>query len=380
MRLSDLNEASRFRTTLNHRPMFQIREDAAVSTSHIGDPKPRKIMGGRRQTVDAAQQEPVIIDPVDGARLLPLVIRPASDQVDLVDWVASNRDRLEGLLLKHGAVLFRGFPIRNVADFEAVALAFYGSLYDEYGDLPREGFSGKIYASTPYPNDQMILYHNESSHLNRWPMKIGFSCMQAAEEGGATPLLDCRAVCKEIDPAIFDQFASKGVTYIRNFSPGLDVAWQDFFHTQDRSVVEEACKRDHMECEWTKGDGLRVRQTCRAVRRHPKTGEQVFFNQVQLHHDYCLGAENRKSLLSLFSEEDLPRRATFGDGTTIPDSTMEHLHEVFERMAVRAPWQTGDIIFLDNMLTSHARDPFKGARKIVVAMGQMISSEELDAG
>ena len=51
-------------------------------------------------------------------------------------------------------------------------------------DLPRDGISDKIYASTPYPNDQMILYHNESSHLHRWPMKIGFFCVQAAEEGG----------------------------------------------------------------------------------------------------------------------------------------------------------------------------------------------------
>jgi hypothetical protein len=209
-------------------------------------------------------------------------------------------------------------------------------------------------------------------------MKIGFACMQAAEEGGATPLLDCRAVCQEIDPSVFEQFATKGLTYIRNFLPGLDVPWQDFFHTDDRAVVEEACRHDHMECEWVRDGGLRVRQNCNAVVRHPKTGETVFFNQVQLHHDYCLGADNRKSLLSLFAEEDLPRRVTFGDGTPISDAIMEHLGEVYERMAVRNLWQAGDIIFLDNMITAHARDPFKGARKIVVAMGQMISNEQVE--
>jgi hypothetical protein len=37
------------------------------------------------------------------------------------------------------------------------------------------------------------------------------------------------------------------------------------------------------------------------------------------------------------------------------------------------------MITLDNMLTVHARDPFVGERKIVVAMGQMISSKQLDA-
>jgi hypothetical protein len=350
-----------------------------VEVTGVGELKARRVIGGRRHTVDLAHQEPVTIEPMGPQRRLPLVIRPTSDHVELADWVASRRDRLDALLLEHGAILLRGFAIRKVADFERVALAFYGDLYGEYGDLPREGISGRIYASTPYPIDQMILYHNESSHLHRWPMKIGFSCMQAAEEGGATPLLDCREVCRSIEPSTFEEFARKGLTYIRNFSPGLDVSWQDFFHTEDRAVVEEACRRDRMECEWTSGGGLRIRQTCKAVVRHPRTGETVFFNQVQLHHDYCLGPENRRSLLSLFAEEDLPRRVTFGDGTPIPDSTMEHLGRVFESLAVRNPWQVGDIAFLDNMLTAHARDPFKGARKIVVAMGQMISSDQIGA-
>jgi alpha-ketoglutarate-dependent taurine dioxygenase len=351
-----------------------------VETIEERGPRARKIIGARRQALDVAREEPVMIDRPGPGRTMPLIITPAADHVDLAEWVSARRDRLERLLLEHGAILLRGFPLRSARDFEAVALAFYGDLYGEYGDLPREGISGRIYASTPYPHDQMILYHNESSHLHRWPMKIGFFCVQAAEEGGATPLLDCRAVCRAIDPAILAEFARKGVTYIRNFAPGLDVPWQEFFHTEDPSAVEEACRRDRMECEWTAGGGLRVRQTCRAVVRHPKSGETVFFNQVQLHHDSCLDPATRSSLRSLFPEEDLPRRVTFGDGTPIPDPVMAHLGEVFENLAVRNPWQAGDVVFLDNMLTAHARDPFRGARKIVVAMGQMISSEELDSG
>ena len=342
-------------------------------------PKASKFAGARRMAVDVTAVEPVTMGRLDPARALPLVIRPATGQVDLADWVATRRGRLEGLLQEHGAILFRGFAARTPAEFEAVALSFYGDLYGEYGDLPRAGVSDKIYASTPYPNDQMILYHNESSHLDRWPLKIGFFCVKAAEEGGATPLLDCREVCRRIDPEVFEKFARLGLTYIRNFSAGLDVPWQDFFHTDDRSAVEEACRRDRMQCEWLDGDNLRVRQDCKAVVKHPRTGEMVFFNQVQLHHDYCLGEATRQSLRGLFAEEDLPRRVTFGDGTPIPDAVMAHLGEVFESLAVRAPWQEGDIIFLDNMSTAHARDPFKGTRKIVVAMGQMISSDEAES-
>ena len=38
---------------------------------------------------------------------------------------------------------------------------------------------------------------------------------------------------------------------------------------------------------------------------------------------------------------------------------------------MRFPWQRGDIILLDNMLVAHGRDPFRGPRKIAVAMGEM---------
>ena len=47
----------------------------------------------------------------------------------------------------------------------------------------------------------------------------------------------------------------------------------------------------------------RPRQVCRAVAQHPKTGETVFFNQVQLHHISCLEPSVRQSLLAMFREE-----------------------------------------------------------------------------
>ena len=84
----------------------------------------------------------------------------------------------------------------------------------------------------------------------------------------------------------------------------------------------------------------------------------------------------REALRELYSDEELPRNVYYGDGSIIPDAVVEHLGEVFEKVAVRGRWQKGDMIMLDNMLTTHARDPFEGERKIVVAMGQMITIEE----
>ena len=332
----------------------------------------------RRATVDLAHFSPVKESTLGENKALPLVLQPAADHVDLAEWVRNNRGGLESKLYRHGGLLFRGFDLRSPEDFERVAGAICDSLFSEYGDLPREGVAGKVYTSTPYPNDKSILYHSESSHLHSWPRKINFFCVKVATEGGCTPVVDLRVVYRDLDPAIRQQFEEKGLMYVRNFSPGVDVPWQRFFHTDDRTAVEAECRKARMQCEWTHGgENLRLSQVCRAVAQHPVTGEKCFFNQVQLHHVYCLAPEVRESLLAIFSREDLPRHVYFGDGTVIDDSVMEHVGAVYERIAVRFQWQAGDMITLDNMLVAHARDPFVGERKILVALGDMITDEEL---
>jgi alpha-ketoglutarate-dependent taurine dioxygenase len=338
---------------------------------------PKKSLGAiRRKSVDLTNFNPVKESQSHPDQPLPLIMEPAADHVDLADWARNNREYIEQKLHQHGAVLFRGFGLATATDFERVAASICHELYSEYGDLPREGVAGKVYTSTPYPEDKSILYHNESSHMSQWPSKINFFCVTAAKEGGATPIVDCRKVYRGLDPEVREKFQTRGLMYVRNFSEGLDVSWQRFFGTQDKTVVEESCRKAGMTCEWTKNDGLRIRQRCQAVLRHPKTGEMSFFNQVQLHHVHCLEPEVRQSLLSIFQREDLPRHVYYGDGSPIEDSVMDHVGEVYEKHAVRFQWRQGDLVTLDNTLIAHARDPYVGPRKIVVALGDMLSSNE----
>ena len=48
--------------------------------------------------------------------------------------------------------------------------------------------------------------------------------------------------------------------------------------------------------------------------------------------------------------------------------------------AVRFQWQHGDMVSLDNMLVAHARDPYVGPRKIVVALGDMVDGTATRSG
>jgi len=339
--------------------------------------KLKKLMAVQTKTLELSQDRLIKTDYLQPGAILPFVIKPNVDDLNIIEWVKSNRDFIETNLLHNGAILFRDFGFNSVVEFENFAEAICPGLFGEYGDLPREGVSGKVYGSTPYPQEQAILFHNESSHMHCWPNKIWFFCVQPAQQGGETPIVDCRKVFKLLAPKLRERFEQKQLMYVRNYTDGLDVSWQDFFHTTDKIMVENYCRQAGMDFEWLSENGLRTRKVRSAVTKHPKTGEQVFFNQLQLHHVSCLETAVRESLLSTFGEENLPRNVYYGDGSPIEDSVMAEIGAIYEEAKVSFPWQQGDVLMLDNMLTAHGRNPYVGLRKIVVAMGEMIHSENI---
>lgn len=345
-----------------------------MSTLERKNPKLGSLKGGRRQRLDLSQARLVNSRQLDPDRLTPLVVEPALDDVDLLAWAGDNVEQVEGWVTKHGAVLFRGFGLKTVADFAAFAQTVCPSLYGDYGDLPPEDQGKKVYKSTPYPPDKTILFHNESSHMGSWPMRQFFFSVLSAEQGGETPIVDCREMYRRLDPELARRFEEKEIMYVRNFTEGLDVSWRDFFKTDERSEVEAFCRENGMSFEW-KGDGLRTTNVCPAVATHPVTGEKVFFNQVQLHHPSCLAPQERESLSVLFAEEDFPRDVRYGDGSPIEDEVMDTVSRLYWDTSVAFPWRTGDLLMVDNMLVAHARNPYRGPRKIAVAMGQMVRRE-----
>lgn len=305
---------------------------------------------------------------------LPAILTP-HEVVKPITWAEENKDFLIQTLRRHGAILFRGLDVTSVSEFEAFASKLCPTLFGEYNDLPHE--AGKVYGTTPYPQDKTILFHNESSHMHRWPMKQFFYCIQPSLTGGRTPILDCREALRALDPKIVSDFETKGLLYIRNFAEGIDVPWQEFFHTKDKAEVEKFCKSAGMDLEWKRGNGLRVTQRCPGIVRHPHTGERIFFNQVQLHHPACLDPKVRSSLLKIFKPADLPRNVTYGDGSVISDETMDAIDNVFWTITKTFDWQSRDVVMVDNMLVSHARLPYTGPRKICVAMGEIFHAKDL---
>jgi alpha-ketoglutarate-dependent taurine dioxygenase len=309
---------------------------------------------------------------------LPLVVRPAVQELSLASWAAAHSAFIESYLIRNGAILFRDFGLSEVTEFEELIQAVSGPLLDySYRSTPRTVISGKIYSSTEYPAHQSIPLHNENSYSLSWPRKIWFFSVKVADQGGETPIADSRKIYNAIPAEIRDCFERKGLMYARNYGTGLDLPWQDVFQTSSRAVVENYCRTSNIEFEWIGDDQLRTRQRCQVVEQHPVTAQMVWFNQAHLFHVSRLPAEVRDWLLAAFGEDNLPRNVYFADGSPIDAAMLDEISRACESQAVVFPWQPGDVLLLDNMLTAHARNPFVGKRKVVVGMAESYESKQV---
>lgn len=349
-----------------------------MEKTHDVESKRSRLMSIKPKAVSIEQESLVRKEPLRQGATRPLVVEPRTDEVDLVGWLRNNRPAVEADLLAHGAILFRGFKLDLRSEFEPFSRSVCTELFSENGEHPREHVGGKVYTPVFYPPDQHLLWHNENSFNYRWPTKIMFGCLTPAERGGETPVVDSRQVFGRLSPRVKERFLQKGVTYVRNYDRTLGLDWQTVFRTSDREAVERKCVSEGFTFEWKTDGRLKTRCTRPAAVRHPRTGESTWFNQAQHWHVSCLSPETRESVRSLFREEDFPRHCYYGDGSPIEDSTMTEILDAYRELEASFAWQPSDILLLDNLLTAHARNKFAGVRKLLVAMGDMMTYEEVE--
>src|SRR6185369_1562221 len=353
---------------------------SAVDSAGNGNGKPKEktrlaslkeFKSVRPKLVKVSEQSLFRSEPLIDGKSVPLLVRPEVESVDLADWSAHNQDFINTQLRKHGAVLFSEFKVESLTKFEQFIRNTSGELL-EYQDpsSPRSQIKDKLYSSTDYPAEQSIFLHNENSYSYSWPLKLFFFCATPASVGGETPIADNRRISSRIPSRIKEQFATKHVMYVRNFSPGIGLPWQTVFGTKDRNELESYCRGVGIEVEWTGPDRLRTRQLRPAFAEHPETGELLWFNHAVFFHISTLESSIRKSLSNGLAEEDLPYNTYYGDGLPIEADILDELREIYRQETVIFTWRQSQVLMLDNMLVAHGRQPFVGSRKIVVGMAQ----------
>ncbi|ORT57427.1 TauD/TfdA family dioxygenase [Streptomyces sp. CB03238] len=307
-----------------------------------------------------------------------LLVEATEPELRLDHWIRANQARLAEELLRHGAMLLRGFAVGSPEEFGAAARAFSPQLLDYLERAaPRTEIADKVFTSTELSEDQWIAFHHEMSYSHNWPSRLYFYGDRPSRTGGATPVASERAVLPRIPAQLRKRFERHGVSYVRNYSPELDIPWQTVFQTTDRAEVEAYCRASHTEFTWVGRDGLRTRAVRQALTRHPRTGETVWFNHAHMWHISTLPDEVAEYLLAAYGPEGVPRNAFYGDGTPIEDEAVELIGNLYQEAAVSLPWQRGDVLIVDNFLATHAREPFHGDRRILVAMSDLHVNRDL---
>jgi len=288
-------------------------------------------------------------------------------------WYADNIEKIEECVLRTGALVFQGIALEDDKAFSVLVDLINPVIFDYVdGNSPRTKLGEKIYTSTEYDKTQRITMHNELSYASRWPSKLFFACIEPAISGGETPLADSRIILEKMPAEIVDEIKRKKIRYIRNLHGGFGVgpSWQDTFETHSRADVESYCTARHTQFFWKDDGALQLVQLSDGIHTHPKTGEKVWFNQIDQFHPVHLSPEIYDGLLTIFgSEDNLPMYVTYGDGTRISEDTVLQIQKTIDSLLVIRPWAQGDLVLIDNVLVCHGRMPFTGKRKILVSMG-----------
>lgn len=251
---------------------------------------------------------------------------------------------------------------------------FRDSLIDQpsdYGEAstPRSTFAKGVWSATDLPSTQGIAPHNESSFRLHWPRLILFGCVQDPESGGETTLTDVRIVLETLPEEITKEFRERGWLLVRNYHEGLGRTWQDSFGTDEKSDVLSYCRENEIEAAWREDGVLRTKQVRPAIRTHPTTGEEIWFNHIAFWHPSSLAEQAREYLESEFGTEGMPFSTYYGDGGKIPDDVVATIRECYRQATINYQWSKGQLVLVDNMLVAHGRLPFVGERKILVGMG-----------
>jgi len=297
----------------------------------------------------------------------------------------AHQEQFHQCLLAQGALLFRGLPVANAQHFSEVVAALGLGRFVNYigGDSPRDLVEKKVYTSTEAPPSLHIPLHQELSFIKNFPKHIYFFCELASPVGGATVIGDARRIYQALAPEVRERFQIKGLTYTsRYYHRGRVMqwvnrlqrshkSWIEVFETTDKMAVEKHCIEHDFAWRWLANDWLEIKQTRPAVHVHPLTQEPVWFNQAHLYdfNPKLLGWQKYiGAKLFYLRRSTLLHEIQFADGSPVARKDLYHILDVLQQHTVHYPWQSGDVMVLDNILTMHGRAPFSGKRRVLTAM------------
>lgn len=270
-----------------------------------------------------------------------LVTGQGEDLLDL------SRDAVLTAFAASGALLFRGFSggVESFCSFtERFSVGFRS-----HGGSTRSNVDGNKTLQTVVVGSQGIGPHSELRWAPFSPDVLWFYCVRPAEEGGETTLYDGARTLAGLKPETREAFSAQPVKYSFTAPPRIWTRLLDVPTVEAATAKLSAPDPKIPDASHTfsfADDHLTLEYTIPAFTR-PRSGEGfVYAGSI------TRGYENDKMA------------CTFADGAPISEELRQDLLDTAVRIEVAVPWQTGDILMVDNSRVMHGRRPFTGSREI----------------
>ena len=306
--------------------------------------------------------EPVPGQHTDYDHVFPLLLKSDTPDVSLeevTDWAREHCDEVLNTVEKHGAILFRGLPLYSPEDCDAFVAAFGLPNFpykESLSNAVRVNWTERIFSANEAPADVTIYFHHEMAQTPIYPAKLFFFCQQPAEEGGETPL--CRSdILFERLVKLCPKFArdcdEKGLRYT-NVMPsendpnsGMGRSWKSTLRAETREQAEKRLRDMDYDCEWLPDGSLKATTPVLPAVFEVSPDRKTFFNQL------IAAFQGWKD-----DRNDPSKAIRFGDGSPLDREAVNVATKIAYEIAFDLPWQRGDAVLVDNLLTMHGRRTF----------------------
>jgi alpha-ketoglutarate-dependent taurine dioxygenase len=293
---------------------------------------------------------------------------------------------LSALLVEHGGIVFRGFPVESAEDFDRLVKVLGPSELSYAGGAALRGrIKGDVYEATRLAPSAKILLHQEMAYLPEGPGRVVFFCRQPADRGGETFIGDMRRITQALPTELRQRLERLDTVVIRNFAtPPPEGApeptnlihpdqrsWRTAFYTSDRHDVEKVCVEKGMTPIWHEDNSLTTKAVLPNFKRHPATGEKVihtvaFGNADDYNKIAGADAAAAQAFTQYIESQRIRSGSVLSDGSIMPKEERELIMSIYEQHELSWAWKAGDIMLLDNLLVGHGRYAYSGNHREVL--------------
>ena len=293
-----------------------------------------------------------------------------------MQWLQSVRHVIDRLIVAHGAVVLRGFPVRETDDFVALTGEFPKFLGGYAGGrAPRSAVKAHVMEATRLAASVELSLHSEMAYMRDYPKRLAFFARKIAAKSGETTIGDMRDLINDIAPETLDKLRTHKIRMATNYGPKSDSlegsyahmdlrGWNQAFFTEDPQEVEAICAQKGLEPIWNEDGSLTLLTHLEPFATHPVTGQALYRSGIHMRPQ----SQNDALTREIRARQKYPTGATLGNGEPLLPSELHQIDAACAARTVHWKWQAGDVMIVDNLQVWHGRNPYDGDRETQVAL------------